>query len=154
MPLFDPSILSEGLLYTFFLPFLIVFVIVWGILTGLRVFNRRINLVLAFALTIAAWYGGAFKWLSTYVINLGATVAIAAFVILFIVGAAMWAFGRGKEIYYETAAPGKKLEKLYKEREKILEKMRNANEKERRALYHKLRDIEYQIDMERSEQIK
>jgi len=134
------------LLFNYLLPFLIVFAILWGVLEILGVFNRKINTVLAFGITIAAAYGGAFTFLSQYLIKAGALVALSAFAIVFIIGSIRWAFGRTREYYYETGGRGKKLEKLYKEREKIIEKMKNArNEKDRRGLYNRLFQIEQEI---------
>ena len=89
--------LFQGIL----LPVLIVFAILWALLNVIRVFDRKINLILSLALTGMVAFTPQFTIFTTYVAQLGAQVAIAAFFILFAVGSVMWMFGKGKGIYYE-----------------------------------------------------
>jgi hypothetical protein len=145
MSIFD-FLLQESLqniFYNFFLPFLVIFAILFGALEGVKIFNRRINLVLSLALTIFAAYGGAFSFFSQYLLLLGPYTAFAAFILVFFVGVLIWAFGRGKEIYYESAAPHKKLEKLNKEIEKLYEKYRReTNPEKKRAIDRQIIELE------------
>jgi len=42
-----------------------MFAILFGALEGIRIFNKKINLVLSLAITFAAFYGGAFPFFSS-----------------------------------------------------------------------------------------
>jgi len=150
MPIIDflQGLQVENLFQSFFLPFVLTFVIFWGLLEALRVFNRRINLVLALGITIAAGYGGLFAWLSSYMLTLGAYVGLAAFVIIFIVGAIVWALGRGEEII----SPGRRAAKIREEIEKLYDKAsRTNNESKRRAYLERARrlEMEYEVAIRR-----
>lgn len=138
------SFLTENLFQEIFLPFILTFVIFWGLLEVLRIFNRRINLILALTITVAAWYGGLFELLSTYLLPLGALVGVLAFVLVFIVGTVMWVLGRGEEII----APGRKARKIREKIEKLYEKAgRTNNPAKRRAYIEQARrlEVEYEI---------
>ena len=117
--------LFQGIL----LPVLIVFAILWALLNSIRVFNRKINLVLSLALTIMAAMTPWFPIFTNYVAMMGAQVAIAAFFILFVFGTIMWMYGRGRGIYYEMVAPDKKLDMLTKRLAKLKEKARDAEDR-------------------------
>jgi len=133
------SLLAENLVQQFFLPFILTFAIFWGLLEVLRIFNRRINLVLALGITIAAAYGGLFTVLSTYLLQLGAFAGVLAFVLVFIVGAAMWALGRGEEMI----APGRKARKIREKIEKLYDKLeRTRNPAKRGAYIEQIRRLE------------
>jgi hypothetical protein len=137
------------------LPFLLTFIILYAVLTLTRIFSNKINIVLAFGFTIFAGYAGFFEWMATWFARSMALVVIAIFGIVFVLGSLTWGLGRAKESYYGFLSPGKKLDKLYKEREKILKQIKNTRDNEKkRVLYHKLQDVEYQIAIERSKQIK
>lgn len=142
-------LLAESLVQQFFLPFILTFAIFWGLLEVLRIFNRRINLVLAFGITIAAAYGGLFSFLSEVLLQLGAMAGIVAFTLVFIVGVVMWALGRGGDII----SPGRKARKLREKIEKLYEKASRTNNSAKRSAYIKearrLED-EYQIEMARN----
>jgi len=112
-----------------FLPFIIIFAIFFGALSALRIFSRKINIVLSLALTVAAGYGGVFTWFSSFIMPFGAYFGVIAFVIVFIVGIAMWGLGRGKEIYYENLAPEEKLKKIDKDIAKLEKKIDDARNK-------------------------
>lgn len=116
--------LFQGLL----LPVLIVFAILWALLNSIRVFDRKINTILAAALTIMAAMTPQFSLFTTYVAQLGTQVAIGAFALVFVVGAVAWALGRGKDIYYDHLSPSKRLEALVKKRGDYMEKMDKASD--------------------------
>lgn len=125
---FFPELSIKEMIYTFLIPFLITFSIFFGVLSALRIFNKRINIVLSFSLTIAAAYGGLFNLLSSYLLQLGAYVGVIAFFIVFVLGIAFWGFGKGKEIYYRVMAPHERLKKIDKEMSKIEKKIKEARE--------------------------
>lgn len=133
----------QTIFYNFFLPFLVMFAILFGALEGIRIFSRKINLILSLAITFAAAYGGAFSFFSQYLLILGPYTAFGAFILVFFLGVLIWAFGRGKEIYYESAAPHKKLEKINKEIEKLYEKYRReSNPEKKRAIDRQIIELE------------
>jgi len=117
--------LFQGIL----LPVLIVFAILWALLNSIRVFNRKINLVLSLALTAMIAFTPQFTIFTTYVAQLGAQVAISAFFILFAFGSIMWMFGRGRGIYYEMVSPAKKMEMLNKKYSQYMQKAREAEDR-------------------------
>jgi len=130
MPIFEDllALTSHELFSTIFLPFIVVFVIFFGALSALRIFSKKINLVLSLALTVAAGYGGAFAWFSSYIMPFGAYFGVIAFAAVFVIGIAVWAVGRGRDIYYESD-PFKKKEYLNKQIAKHQEKMQKAIDK-------------------------
>jgi len=148
MPLFEELLatIPQELLFSVFIPFILIFAILWGVLESLGLFSRRINTIIALALTLTAGYGGVFFWLSAYLMQLGAFLGVAVFVIVFIVGVALWATGRTKEIYYETAASTKKLERIDKriaKLEKQIDEVRRRGDRDKeRALWKTLESLE------------
>ena len=116
----------EEMFQGFFLPFLIIFVIVWAILNALRVFNKRVNMILSLALSLLASSTPQFTLFAAYIAQMGAQVAIVAFGLVFGFGVLMWTFGRGRDIFYEQLSREKKIEKLTKDRRKYLRKAREA----------------------------
>lgn len=117
--------LFQGIL----LPVLIVFAILWALLNSIRVFDRKINLVLALALTIMVAASPLFATLVNVVTTIGVEVALGAFFILFAFGSIMWMFGRGRGIYYEMVSPMKKMEVLNKQYSKYMQKAREAEDR-------------------------
>jgi len=116
----------EQLFQGFFLPFLLAFAILWGLLSALKVFNKKVNIILSLVLTILAASTPQFALFSTYVTQLGAQVAITAFFILFGFGVLVWALGRGKNILYEQTGMTK--DKINKQLAKYYKKYREAKE--------------------------
>lgn len=111
------------------LPFLIIFAITWGIISVLRVFNRRINLILSLALSVLVIFTPHFTLFANYIAQLGAQVALVAFGILFSFGVLMWMFGRGRDIFEEQIGTSKKVERLMKKRREYLKKAREADDR-------------------------
>lgn len=152
--IFGPFLAQQpisDLIYSFFLPFIITFAIFWGVLSMMKFFNKRINLVLAFALTLAAAGGGLFNFYAQYLLVLGPVVAVGAFIIVFVVGTVIWAYGRGKDIYYGTD-PERRMEKINRDIEKMSEKWRNeADPAKKRALDNNIFELYRERDRIRRE---
>ena len=138
--------LFQGLL----LPALIIFAILWALLGSIRVFNRKINLVLSLALTILVVGSPQFVYFSTYLTQLGAQVAIAAFFLLFAVGSVFWFLRKGTDIYYEQN-PSKRIERLVKKKAECLRKARQAADNgkpaEHKEWLKKAREYNDELDM-------
>ncbi len=133
----------QSLLYSFLLPAILVFAILWGLLQVINIFNRRINLILALGFTIATGAGGGFAIISRYIVILGPVTAVALFIILFIVGGVMWAVGQGRYIYSENISSTKSLKKLNEEMEKLYRELdRTRDESKRRAIYATIDDLD------------
>jgi len=118
------------LIYTIFIPFIIVFVIFWGILSALNVFGRKINLILAFCISAAAFSYMDFGIISTYLIAFSGNLAITAFFIIFIVGILVWSALSLSETFGSSSKNARKasekIDKLYRE----LDRTRNPSKQE------------------------
>ena len=122
----DPSAL---LAKEFFLPFILVFTLLWATLSLVKIFSWRINFVLAFVVTVLTAMSPWFAFISQYVILIGPLTAVGIFLALFVVGGLVWAIGRGKEIYYTSAGQYKKIEHLNKELAKHQKKLAEARDR-------------------------
>ena len=122
---------SGSLFHQFFLPFIFTFAIFWGMLSIIKVFSRKINLILALIFTIAAGYGGIFTLLSNYLMTLGASIVIIAFAAIFIVGVAAWVFLSGGGLYNE-AVPERAIEKINEKLKKLEQKYRREGDPAKR----------------------
>src|SRR4030042_442703 len=87
---------------TFLIPIILVFVIIWGILTALRIFNKKVNMVIALAIVLFLSSTNLFPLVSQWMIQLGSMTAIAAFLLVFVGGTVVWVVNRGKDIYYDS----------------------------------------------------
>ncbi|GEM_PF-3266190 len=128
------ELLSSPELLTFILPFLLVFSVFFAVLTMIKLFDKRINIILSLCLTLIAWYGGAFTFIATWLARSIAYFTLVIFSIVFILGGLFWAAGKTKKMYYKHLSPEKKekllkrLEKLRKKRKKYMEEYEKAEE--------------------------
>jgi len=143
----EASQVFQGLL----LPMFIVFAILWALLNSIRVFNRKINTVLAIALAIMVAATPQFTLFTTYLAQMGAQVAVGAFAVLFIFGTLSWMLGSGRDIYYERLAPSKRMEHFIKKKREYLEKARDAadagRDQEAKEWQKRARDMDDEIQM-------
>jgi len=135
------------------LPFVLVYIILWAILERLRIFPKRINVILSLGISILLATTPAYTILAVYITQVSGGSMVVIFGILLVGGTLMWAFGRGRDIYYEQVGPTKKLEKLYKRRGNYLKKAREAeyrrDTKKARAYIKMVRNLDDKIDIER-----
>jgi hypothetical protein len=120
---------------TYFLPFMIFFVIIWGVLSAIKVFGRSINLVLALAISVLALMTPQFAIFSQYMSQISGFMAIGAFAAVFVFGVAVWSFGKGRDIYEEHGAPSMRLERLIKRRDEYMKKAAKADDQGKRNQY-------------------
>lgn len=135
------ELLSGGpteLVYGFFIPFLLVFVILWGVLSAFRMFDKKINIIIALAISILAAESEYFPIFANYVGQLGGFTALIAFAVLFLFGIGMYSYGRGRRLYSEHAPPREKREDRNKELKKLYEDLREARYKEDEELEDEL----------------
>jgi hypothetical protein len=128
----------------FFLPFLIIFVIIWAILNSLRVFDRKVNMVLSLSVSILSSSTPQFTMFARYITQMGAQVAIVAFGLVFGLGVLMWSLGRSRDIYYEHLGLNKK--RLRKEKQKLYREYRRVtNKSKRREIMERIKEIDLKI---------
>jgi len=119
-----PPPYSEYLI-TYFIPFIILFAIFWGLLTMMKIFSKKINTLLALLFPIVFMLGApeTFLWFSSYLISLGSFLAVGAFVAVFVFGVITWALQRGRDIYRDVADLDSKILKKRQQARKMLEKI-------------------------------
>jgi hypothetical protein len=154
MPLLDALNLNvpfDQLFQTLLLPMLIIFAILWALLNSIRVFERKINLVLSLALTIMAAVTPQFTIFTTYVAQLGMQVALVAFFLLFAFGSIMWMFGKGRGIYYEQLDASKGINYWVKKKaewqEKADQARREGKDRECKEWLRKAKQAEDEIEL-------
>lgn len=93
---------TGSIMYDYFLPFVIIWVVFYGILSAINLFRHkpRINLILSVGLTLMMtatpyWFG-----VGQFISEWGAWTSVIIFIVVFTFGVVMWGLGRGKE-YYE-----------------------------------------------------
>lgn len=152
--LFAGNIGIQQLIWEFMLPFLIIFSILWGVLSGLRIFNKQVNIILSIAITLMISASSLFTVFANYVSQFGAFTAILAFLAIFVFGAVMWGIGSGKRAYYTTRGTAEKVKKLQKELEKAENEFRDAvasgDEGKVNAAYKKKKMIEEELEKART----
>ena len=115
--------------YYFFLPFIFVFAIFFGILSLANVFSKRINIVISAIVALALAPTDFYPFITNYLLRLGAWIVLIAFVLIFVVGVALVTAGKGREIYKKTLSPSEAIAQLEKEIKKIDEKILKARKK-------------------------
>lgn len=94
------DILLTGVL----LPFLLIFVVLWGMLNMIKIFgndstSKKINLVISLVITIFAAFTDAWGLIATQLARFTGQFAFVMFIVVFIIGAILWAIGRSRGIY-------------------------------------------------------
>jgi hypothetical protein len=152
MALFDfTSFISSTFVFQYFVPFIILFAIFWGLIEMIGRFKTKINLVLSLGFAMIAVYTN--PWILVYIATLGSYAAVVLFGVIFIFGIIRWSLGRGQDIYYDTASKSKKLDKLIKESADLTRKLNGTpeNSKERLEVFRRLKDVNEKIEMLRIE---
>lgn len=124
-------------LFTYFVPFIILFAIFWGILTMMKIFNKKINMFLAIIFPLVFMFGApeTFLWFSTYLINLGSFLAVGAFIAVFVFGVIAWALQRGRDIYRDVADLDSRILKKREEMRKVIDKISTATDETKKLHY-------------------
>ena len=149
MALFDftSTLFTNTFIFQNFIPFIILFAIFWGLLEAIHRLSSRVNLVISLGFALIAAFTN--PWILVYIATLGSYTALVLFGLLFVFGVIRWGLGRGRDIYYDTASKGQRLERLYKEKEKWTRKFEEAPEgsSKRQEIDKKIRDIDNQISV-------
>ncbi len=115
-----------NLLHFLILPFLGVFVIVWGILTRINIFEQgRVNMLLSliFALSLV-YYGHLFK-IVHFLFSAGSFFAFLAYIFLFFSG--IWLFSKRKVKGDWKSSELKELKQVERELKEARESLRDIN---------------------------
>jgi len=139
---------------TYFVPFIILFAIFWGVLSTMKVFNKKINVFLALIFPLVFMFGApeTFLWFSNYLISLGSFLAVGAFVAVFVFGIIRWGLQRGHDVYVESGALDSRIIKKSKEILELNEKMNRTNNQAERMRYaERVRELELEIKMLQAE---
>lgn len=138
---------SMDLLFTFVVPFIAVFTIIWAGLSLTRIFNNRINGVLALMLVLLLASTEFWVIISNYLIQIGSVVGLGAFIIVFVFGAIIWGLGRGRDIYRQ--------EFPYRQEQEVLKRMGEIDEKIARehSAHKQMQLVKKKEDLQRRLQI-
>jgi len=149
MVLFDLSYLQSlginQLLFSLLLPFFVLFAIFWGLLVAMKIFGNKVNTILALIFALVILPTPAFVWFATYLVQLGTTIALAAFILIFIFGVIRWALFKGYDIYSETGGYDRKIKKLLKKREKLAKERAHSKPERQRRIDQEIADIDREI---------
>mgnify|MGYP001619043245 CR=1 FL=1 len=137
----------HDLLYQFYLPFILVLVLIYASLRLTRIFNNMVTWVITFVATILVADSPWFPLIGQYVAYFGATIVIAAFAVLFVLGI----FLTGLRRQDEWTGNVRKIDRLHKEIAKLLQRQERARtENEKYRIAHQIEDIERRIKVLRN----
>lgn len=147
MALFDiNSFLTNTFVFQFFIPFIILFAILWGLLEAINVFHSsRVKIVIALGFALVASYTN--PWILAYIATLGSYAAVILFGLLFLFGVVRWGLGRGKEIYIETAPYKKQIDDIAKKVEKLQRKLETQSPQQQIETMKTIRALEIKAEI-------
>jgi hypothetical protein len=143
---FPTTFLTNTFVFQIFVPFIILFAILWGLLEAIKIFeSSKVKLVIALGFSLVASFTN--PWILAYIAALGAYMAVVLFGILFLFGVIRWGLSRGHDIYFETSSYRRQIEKLAKEKAKLEEKLQKPGLKqaEGEVIYEKIKKLEAKI---------
>ncbi len=149
MTLIDLLNLPTDQLFTnFFLPFILIFAILWGLFSMISIFNRKINIILAIGITLLVANTEYFVLLSTTVFQYSGFAGVVVFGVVLIFGIIRWGFSRGEDIYDVSGHSRRKFEKLAKDKAKHVKKLAQARDRGDTAAVQAESEIIKKIDDE------
>ena len=111
-----------------------------------KIFDKKINFVLALAFSLLIANSSWFVIFSSYIVQLGAFAAIGSFLVLMVVGFAMYSFGKGKEIYYASNV-GENIKNIRKKMKKLEEKMEEEDDEgKKRHMYEEWKSLKDKVE--------
>jgi len=145
-----PSLTLQELIFQIFLPFIFIFAILWGVLTTLKIFEKKINLVISLVITLFLASTETFVLLTTYYSQISGAFVTFVFIGLFVVGTIIWAVRRGEHVYYGTSNPSHGIDRLNKKigqlNKKYNQKRHSGNEEEADQIHRTLMELEKERD--------
>ena len=146
---------QNSVLFQYFIPFLLIMILFFGLLEVVRIFRKRTNTLVAMLFALIAY--PAYPWFSAILIPLGGYAAIVIFIIFFGVFTARYALSRGRDIWYETMTDANKLRKLEERLQKEYKRLNQAHERGQDgkaiAINQTIKLMESQIEMLRRKQM-
>jgi len=133
MALFDELIAQmfadpqNSILFIYFIPFLFIMVLFFGLLEVVRAFRKRTNILISMLFALVAF--PVYPWFSSILIPLGSYSAIVIFILFFGVFVVRYAFSRGRDIWFETMTDSKRLRKLEERLQKEYKRLQQAHER-------------------------
>ena len=105
----DTIVLAQSnpnlLLMSVLLPFLLIFVVMWGMLNMIKIFGegstaKKVNIILSLCIAVLAGISPAWGIITGLASFLG-QFSWVAFVIVFIIGTILWMAGRTRGVYHD-----------------------------------------------------
>jgi len=98
----NPNILLTGVL----IPFLLIFVVFWGVLNLIKIFGdgpvaRKVNIILSLCIALLAGITPAWQIITGMAAFLG-NFAWVSFFVIFIIGSIFWVAGKSRSSYNEN----------------------------------------------------
>jgi len=155
MPLFDElfaSLPMQEIIYNYFLPFIIMFAVFYGVMSLLGIFSNKIKIILSAAFGVIIFQTPIYPILVIYITNLGGVLAVGAFILIFVVGIMIASFKRGADVYYEHGGHERKLRNLAKKIDEYKRKHEGAKSIAERDHYFQLwqkAQMEYQFESQK-----
>ncbi len=129
-----------------FLPFILIFAILWGLLSMMPIFNRKINMILAIGITVLVANTQYFILFTQLTAQYIGFAAVAVFGVVLIFGILQWGLHRGRDIYEDAGGRSyKKIERLDKEIAKLERKIAATDDPAKKRAYQRtIEEIERQ----------
>ena len=87
--------LPDNIFYQLFLPFTVIFVILFGIMTTMKIFDKRMSMVISVIIALIVLGSGRYSEIMKYVSG-GGMIVIVGFIAVFIVLVALFKQRGGK----------------------------------------------------------
>jgi len=143
---------TPDLLYFLVIPFLGVFIIVWGLLTRIGIFGKElknVNMLLAFVFTVSSiYYGWVFKVVH-FLFGIGSFFAFGAFAIMFFVGIKLFAKKKINVNWKGSAL--KQLKAKEEELKNLREELKSVEDDKKGEIRTKISDAEKELKSLRDE---
>lgn len=143
---FPADFLSNIFIFQTFIPFIILFAILWGLLEAIGIFKSyRTNLVIALGFSSIAAFTN--PWILAYIATLGSYAAVVLFGALFLFGVIRWGLSRGRDVYFETSSYQKQIANLTKQKAKLEEKLgqKDLDRSQAESIVKQIKDLETKI---------
>jgi hypothetical protein len=148
VPFIEGAITPYQLIYNFFLPFMFIFVLCYGVLRKIDLFGSRINMLISMLIPAMILLNPAMGFFRDQMSMMGAMSVYGMFIALFGFGVIMWGLNKGRDVTYNTATDDKKMRILSDRLHRADKKYRRAGSQRERAKWD--REIEHlERDMRR-----
>lgn len=148
IPFIEGAITPYQLIYNFFIPFIFIFVLSYGVLKKIGLFGSKINTILALTIPAMILLNPSMGFFREQMSIMGAMSVYGMFIALFGFGVLMWGLNKGRDITYTTANVEAKMKKLYDKKHKAVNKYKHAgSQKDRIKWGHEIDEIDRELMM-------